>query len=172
MYPQNSHRNFSNINITFLYENLVKTQNRKLVHNKNVLFQKHFLKPSSFLLSFFFVPHDDGVATASVEFGQQIFHFCVLKSLFNLTFLTVLIINNVWEEKIINNSNHILFQLNTIWKLIEYDKHMTFVLCISHFWEIIDLYSLIPYYISFCFYINIFVRLSTWIIIIERCHIK
>ena len=93
---------------------------------KMFYFKNTFLKPSSFLLSFFYVPHDDGVATASVEFGQQIFHFCVLKSLFNLTFLTVLI-NNVWEEKITNNSNHLLFQLNIIWKLIEYDKHMTIV---------------------------------------------
>ena len=76
-----------------MYEKLVKTQNRKLVHNKMFYFINTFLKPSSILLSFFCVPHDDGVAEASVEFGQQIFHFCVLKSLFNLTFLTVLIIN-------------------------------------------------------------------------------
>ena len=135
-----------------MYENLVKTQNRKLVHNKNVLFQKHFLKPSSFLLSFFFVPHDDGVATASVEFGQQIFHFCVLKSLFNLTFLTVLIINNVWEEKIINNSNHLLFQLNIIWKLIEYDKHMTIVFEHISFLRNHRFYSLILNYTSFVLY--------------------
>ena len=93
---------------------------------KMFYFKNTFLKPSSFLLSFFFVPHDDGVATASVEFGQQIFHFCVLKSLFNLTFLTVLIINKVWEEKLINNSNVLLFLLNIfLEKLIMNDKHMT-----------------------------------------------
>ena len=44
-------------------------------YNK-LFFEK--LKPSSFLLSFFCVPHDC-VAEASVEIGQQIFHFHILK---------------------------------------------------------------------------------------------
>ena len=115
-----------NINITFLNEKLVKTQNRKLVHNKNVLFQKHFFE-TIFIFTFFLL------CTTWWWCGHGVcwiwptnISLLYTKSLFNLTFLTVLIINKVWEEKLINNSNIPLFLLNIfLEKLIMNDKHMT-----------------------------------------------